>query len=94
MPHKNWSPTKSAVVCRKHFRAGDMVLSDSVTDANGVQCEIPRKNPLLKASACPCLFSGRPAVYLPVVPVPQSQKDLEKKGVPEIVSKLSRQFGH
>lgn len=43
MPHKNWSPTKSAVVCRKHFRAGDMVLSDSVTDANGVQCEIPRK---------------------------------------------------
>ncbi|BFZ14279.1 hypothetical protein BsWGS_17318 [Bradybaena similaris] len=77
IPRKNWTPTKSAVVCRKHFRPCDMILSDTITDDNGVQRQRPRKNPVLRPNAYPCLFSGRPPVYLPV-PAPQSQKGLGK----------------
>lgn len=101
IPRKNWTPTKSAVVCRKHFRACDMILSDTITDDHGVQRERPRKNPVLMINAYPCLFSGRPTVYLPV-PAPQSQRGLEKtffetpretpflkKSAAEVVSKLA-----
>ncbi|BFZ16313.1 hypothetical protein BsWGS_19352 [Bradybaena similaris] len=73
---KDWSPSKSTVICSKHFRPCDMILSETFTDNNVVQHERPRKNAVLKANEFLSLFPGLLSDLITAVPQPGKDPEL------------------
>ncbi|KAI6650544.1 Protein kinase C-binding protein 1-like isoform X3 [Oopsacas minuta] len=55
---------RKVYVCIKHFLKADIVLTHKVPNGDGTFTEISRLTPKLREGAVPCLFPGRPPVYI------------------------------
>lgn len=60
IPRKNWTSTKSSVVCAKHFCDSDIIRHHEFTTASGETKKVPLKYPKLVETAIPRKFEQLP----------------------------------
>lgn len=60
IPRKNWIPSKSSVVCAKHFYDFDIIRYHEFTLPSGENKKVPLKYPKLSESAIPRKFKDLP----------------------------------
>ncbi|XP_035229653.1 52 kDa repressor of the inhibitor of the protein kinase-like [Stegodyphus dumicola] len=89
IPRANFTPSKRSVVCEKHFREDMIVREDVYTDKNGVISRIPRKRPMLKDGAYPCIFNGC-LMYMTEKPPAVRRSRMEKEEYSHVSQKMTK----
>jgi len=77
IPRQDFTPTKDAVVCIKHFVPEFVVSEDRVQRADGSVLCVPRTNPKLSVDAYPSVFHNLP-MYLSSEP-PKKRKTPDER---------------
>lgn len=75
IPRKDFTPTKDAVVCIKHFSTEFIVTEDCATRPDGSVLRVKRTNPKLAEEAYPSIF--------PILPSYLSSEPPKKRRTPE-----------
>jgi len=60
IPRENWTPTKSSVVCAKHFCDSEIIRYEEFSLSSGELKRLPLKHPKLSESAIPHIFPDLP----------------------------------
>ena len=77
IPRKYWTPSRSSVVCAKHFVPTDIIRTERVVDKDGNVSQQVLKRPKLMEGATPNTFPNLP-IYLST-PAPKSRTNPEAR---------------